>query len=116
MKGSMELILESFRNQGITAHSRPDGSVLLELHCADSCLCRVIDSSSLKSVSDIERSVRQIQRELKLQSGELRWHSPDDGWISNELPTYTGQALYARAMQTLVKRRKIQPNPRAVGR
>ncbi|MCY1296418.1 hypothetical protein D9M68_280560 [compost metagenome] len=107
MKTALELILESFTDQLVAAQRRPDGSWLLELKDVPDCPFRVIDAHVLACPRRIEQFVRQIQRELKLKRGELRWHTADDASISTALPTYTGQAIYLRAMQTLVQRRKL---------
>lgn len=108
MSEGLQFLLESFSDRSPSVRPRPDGSVLLEMDDADERVCRVVGSQDLSSASAADQFIRRMEREMKLQKGELRWHTRDDASIVCDLPTYTGDAIYLRAAQTLVARRKIR--------
>ncbi|MCY1557902.1 hypothetical protein D9M68_947910 [compost metagenome] len=50
--------------------------------------------------------IRELQRDLKLEAGEVHWHDKGIDWVSRDLPTYQGGPIHLTAAKTLVARRK----------
>lgn len=83
------LLSSAFPDYDVSLASRPDGRVLMVLaRPGAESSSKVIDAGALSNPTKASVVVRQVERELRLQEGSLKWHSPDDRWISNELPTY----------------------------
>jgi hypothetical protein len=106
MKLTSRLLSGAFPGYEVLLASRPDGRVLMALVRSGECSSsKVIDAEALSSLTLAAKVIRQVERDLKLKEGGLKWHSPDDYWISLELPTYHDQPLRQRYAWTWAGRR-----------
>ncbi|WP_342246606.1 DUF3509 domain-containing protein [Pseudomonas sp. OTU5201] len=95
MQFTSPLFSGAFPGYEVSLASRPDGRVLMVLARHGECRSsKVIDAEALSNLATASKVIRQIQRDLRLQEGSLRWHSPDGHLISLELPTYQGGPLW----------------------
>ncbi|MBM7061931.1 hypothetical protein JQX08_14565 [Pseudomonas sp. UL073] len=108
MSNSTQFILDSLADQQPILRPRPDGSALLELCGSEIGPLRVIEKRTLECLSEADKFIKQLRREMQLQNGDWQAHALESASIDSELPTYTGQAIYLRAMQTLVERRRTE--------
>ncbi|MNP65618.1 hypothetical protein D3C76_1612240 [compost metagenome] len=70
--------------------------------------CKVIDSDALYSERHVHQAIRELQRDMKLEAGEVVWNGKGIDWVSRELPTYLGGPIHMTAAKTLVARRKLE--------
>jgi hypothetical protein len=95
MKLTSPLLSGAFPGYEVSLASRPDGRVLMALVRRGKCSSsQVIDAAALSNAAMAAKVIRQVEREMKLKEGGLKWHSPDDHWITLELPTYYDQPLW----------------------
>ncbi|MCY1222165.1 hypothetical protein D9M72_342470 [compost metagenome] len=95
MKLTSRLLSGAFPGYEVSLSSRPDGKVLMVLVRPGECSSsKVIDAEALSSTAMAAKVIRQVEREMKLKEGGLKWHSPDAHWITLELPTYYDQPLW----------------------
>ncbi|BAN46457.1 DUF3509 domain-containing protein [Metapseudomonas resinovorans] len=88
------LLSSAFPAYEVSLASRPDGRVLMVLaRPGAESSSKVIDAGALTNPTQAGLVIRQVQRDLRLLEGSLKWHSPDDCWISIELPTYHDRPL-----------------------
>ncbi|MGQ7819467.1 hypothetical protein B6S59_25655 [Pseudomonas sp. A46] len=114
MKLPFTAFFEAFPQHRVTVAPRPDGSLLLSLEGPDGlCFSKAIDREALYSEARVSQAIREVQRDLKLDAGEVHWRDPGVDWVSRELPTYGGGPLQETAAKTLVARRKAELKRRA---
>ena len=100
------LLSDAFPGYAVSLTSRPDKRVLMTLMRLEACaISKVIDAQALFNPAMAAKVIWQVERDLKLKEGGLKWHTPDDHWISRELPTYHENPLWQRALKTLTGRR-----------
>ncbi|WP_179058965.1 DUF3509 domain-containing protein [Pseudomonas taiwanensis] len=100
------LLSNAFPGYEVSLALRPDGRVLMVLARLGECSAsKVIDAGALSSLAKAAKVIRQVERDLKLEEGDLKWHSPDDHWISFELPTYHDEPLRKLVIWTWTGRR-----------
>ncbi|AYF90021.1 DUF3509 domain-containing protein [Pseudomonas sp. JS3066] len=106
MQLTSHLLSNAFPGYEVSLASRPDGRVLMVLaRPGQQSSSKVIDAGALSIRAKAAKLIRQVERELKLEEGALRWHSPDDYWISLELPTYHDQPLRKLSVWSWAERR-----------
>ncbi|AYF86755.1 MULTISPECIES: DUF3509 domain-containing protein [unclassified Pseudomonas] len=105
----LNLFTEAFSQFQVDLKSRPDGTLLLVLTDETGHPLRKAISGRALHDEDCARGIiRELQREMKLASGEAIWHARGIDWVSRELPTYYGGGLHMTAAKTLVARRKLE--------
>ncbi|MCY1303439.1 hypothetical protein D9M70_531480 [compost metagenome] len=88
------LLSSAFPDCEVSLASRPDGRVLMVLaRPGAASSSKVIDAGALSNPKKASQVIHQVERELRLKEGSLKWHSPDDRWVSIELPTYHDDPL-----------------------
>ncbi|QEY62789.1 DUF3509 domain-containing protein [Metapseudomonas lalkuanensis] len=107
MKLPFTAFYDAFPQHQVTVQPRPDGSLLLTLQGRDGKpVCKAIDSEAFYSDERVRQVIHELQRDLKLEAGEVHWHDKGVDWVSRELPTYQGGPVHLTAAKTLVARRK----------
>lgn len=110
MEFVLDGFLKAFDGHDVSFRPRADGSMLITLERGkDKPLRRVIDSQALLDAELMDKEIRHLQRDLALEGGAVTCRGQGSQWVHSELPTYTGEAISLRAIQTLVERRKIGP-------
>ncbi len=100
------LLSDAFPGYVVSLTSRPDKRVLMTLMQLEACaISKVIDAQVLSNPAMAAKVIWQVERDLKLKEGGLKWHTPDDHWISLELPTYYDKPLWQCAIKTRTGRR-----------
>lgn len=100
------LLSDAFPGYAVSLTSRPDKRVLMTLMRCEACtMSKVIDAQALSSPSMAAKVIWQVERDLKLKEGGLKWHTPDDHWLSLVLPTYHDNPLWQRVIKTRTGRR-----------
>ncbi|MCY1277463.1 hypothetical protein D9M68_334800 [compost metagenome] len=108
MKLAFTAFYDAFPQHQVDIKPRPDGSLLLSLVGEDGKpFCKVIDSDALYSERHVHQAIRELQRDMKLEAGEVVWNGKGIDWVSRELPTYLGGPIHMTAAKTLVARRKL---------
>jgi hypothetical protein len=109
MKFAFTAFYDAFPQHEVDIKPRPDGSLLLSLVGQDGTpFCKAIDSDALYSESCVRQVIRELQRDLKMEAGEVVWNGKGIDWVSRELPTYLGGPIHMTAAKTLVARRKLE--------
>lgn len=108
MKIAIKEFFDSFPDYDVKIKPRPDGTLLLTMHKGETpALNKAIDSAAIFCDRSMRDLVREVQRDIKLASGEIRFHGEGSQWIRNKLPTFTGGPIHETASKTLVARRKL---------
>lgn len=109
MKVLISLYENAFAEYQISFNQRPDGKFVLNLSKSgmDSIL-KVLAPQALYIADAASAEIQSLQRELSIRNNALATHGAGDCWTNQALPTYSGQALSLRAMQSLFARRKLQ--------
>ncbi|BAN48932.1 DUF3509 domain-containing protein [Metapseudomonas resinovorans] len=114
MKLPFTAFYDAFPNLQVMVRPRPDGSLLLSLIGANGAsFCKAIDREALYSDERVRQVIRELQRDMKLDAGEVQWHAKGVDWVTRELPTYGGGPLQETAAKTLVARRKLEHKQQA---
>lgn len=109
MKLAFTAFYDAFPQHQVDIKPRPDGTLLLSLTGEDGKpFCKAIDSDALYSECCVRQVIRELQRDMKLDAGEVVWHGKGIDWVSRELPTYLGGPIHMTAAKTLVARRKLE--------
>ncbi|AOE84952.1 DUF3509 domain-containing protein [Pseudomonas sp. TCU-HL1] len=108
MKLPFTAFYDAFPQHQAIVKPRPDGSLLLTLTGRDGkSLCKAIDSEALYSDERVRQVIWDLQRDMKLEAGDVHWHDKGVDWVSCELPTYQGGPVHMTAAKTLVARRRL---------
>ncbi|WP_137822768.1 DUF3509 domain-containing protein [Pseudomonas sp. D(2018)] len=114
MKLPFTAFYDAFAQYQVVVKPRPDGSLLLTLTGQDGeALCKAIDNEAFYSDARVRQVIRELQRDMKLDAGEVHWHDKGIDWVSRDLPTYQGGPIHMTAAKTLVARRKLEPRQQA---
>lgn len=97
MQLAINYLFQSFPDQQVAVTPRPDGTLVLSLQFGEQTLSKVIASEAVFSEEKIKQAVRDIQRDMKLASGELCWKGATAHWVWQRLPTYEGQIHVTKA-------------------
>jgi hypothetical protein len=101
-----DLYVSAFPGHDVSLQPRPDGSYVLALKKANSqALIKVIAGQTVYSQAAANDEILSLKREVLIRDNELSGTSAH--CTANKLPTYRGQELSMRAMQTLFNRRRI---------
>lgn len=107
MKLPFTAFYDAFPQHQVDVKPRPDGSLLLTLIGEDGeSFCKAIDNEAFYSNERVRQVIREVQRDMKLEAGEVHWRDKGIDWVSRELPTYQGGPIHMTAAKTLVARRK----------
>ncbi|MDH4557991.1 DUF3509 domain-containing protein [Pseudomonas sp. BN417] len=109
MKLAFTAFFDAFPQHQVDIKPRPDGTLLLTLVGVDGRpFYKAIDSGALYSETCVRQAIRDLQRDMKLEAGEVVWNGKGIDWVSRELPTYLGGPIHMTAAKTLVARRKLE--------
>jgi hypothetical protein len=97
MQLAINYLFQSFPDQEVAVTPRPDGTLVLRLQCGEQQITKVIASEAVFSEAKIKDVVRDIQRDMKLASGELCWKGAGAQWVWQRLPTYEGPIHVTKA-------------------
>src|SRR6218665_1192470 len=97
MQLAINFLFQSFPDQQVAVTPRPDGTLLLSLQAGEQSIRKVIASEAVFCEEKIQQVVRDIQRDLKLASGELCWKGATAHWVWQRLPTYEGPIHVTKA-------------------
>ncbi|MDH4567483.1 DUF3509 domain-containing protein [Pseudomonas sp. BN414] len=107
MKLPFTAFYDAFPQHQVDVKPRPDGSLLLTLTGEDGeSFSKAIDNEAFYSDARVRQVIRELQRDMKLEAGEVHWHDRGIDWVSRDLPTYQGGPIHMTAAKTLVARRK----------
>lgn len=108
MKIAIKEFFDSFPDYDVKIKPRPDGTLLLTMRRGElPALNKAIDSTAIFCERAMRDLIREVQRDIKLAAGEIRFHGEGSQWIRNKLPTFTGGPIHETASKTLVARRKL---------
>lgn len=97
---------DAFPEHAVSLMPRPDGSLLIKLEKEENLMfSRAIDAKDLFCPMRTNKVIHQIQRDMNLDEGNV---ALDQQWMTTDLPTYLGQPIHLRAIQTLVAKRRIK--------
>ena len=106
MQPLTDLYVSAFPSHDVSLQARPDGNFVLALTKADSqALIKVISAKDVYSQAAANDEILSLKREVLIRDNALSGNSLYCN--AHKLPTYTGQELSLRAMQTLFNRRRI---------
>ncbi len=106
MQPLTDLYVSAFPGHAVTLQARPDGNFVLNLKKDDShALIKVINAKNVYSQAAANDEILNIKREVLIRDNALCGDSPHCN--AAKLPTYSGQELSLRAMQSLFNRRRI---------
>ncbi len=97
MQLAINYLFQSFPGQEVAVTPRPDGTLVLALKCGEHQITKVIASEAVFNEAKIKDVVRDIQRDMKLASGELSWKGAGAQWVWQRLPTYEGPIHVTKA-------------------
>lgn len=97
MQLAINYLFKSFPEQNVAVTPRPDGTLVLSLKWDNQQITKVIASEAVFSEAKIKDVVRDIQRDMKLASGELCWKGASAHWVWQRLPTYEGPVHVTKA-------------------
>lgn len=109
MQIAIKEFFDAFPGYEVSIRPRPDGMLLLTLgKDGEEPLRKVIPSDAVFCIERVRGVIREMQREMKLASGEVTWKGEGDTWLDRELPTFTGGPIHMTAAKTLVERRRLE--------
>ncbi|MGY4535069.1 hypothetical protein ACVW0Y_004222 [Pseudomonas sp. TE3786] len=106
MQPLTDLYISAFPGHDVSLQPRPDGTFVLALKGADKqALIKVIAGKTVYSQAAANDEILNLKREVLIRDNALSGSSVH--CTAHKLPTYSGQELSLRAMQSLFNRRKI---------
>jgi hypothetical protein len=106
MQPLTDLYVSAFPGHDVSLQPRPDGTFVLALKGANNdALIKVIAGQAGYSQAAANDEILSLKREVLIRDNALSGTSAH--CTAHKLPTYSGQELSLRAMQTLFNRRRI---------
>jgi hypothetical protein len=106
MQPLTDLYVSAFPGHDVSLQPRPDGTFVLALKSAgNQALIKVIAGKTVYSQAAANDEILSLKREVLIRDNALSGNSVH--CTAHKLPTYSGQELSLRAMQSLFNRRRI---------